>query len=75
MSDLHKAACGGIVRTHNRIAVSVTGAIAAAGLALSGAATAVAAPSPDDMGYDRMCSDDMGYDCAGGVGTNDMGYD
>ncbi|ONI79433.1 hypothetical protein ALI144C_26855 [Actinosynnema sp. ALI-1.44] len=61
------------MRTPTRIVMLVAGAAAVAGLAFSGAAAAVAAPSPDGMGYDQTCQNGMGYDC--GTNTDGMGYD
>ncbi|MFC0112794.1 hypothetical protein [Kibdelosporangium aridum] len=61
------------MRTQTRIAMVLAGAAAVAGLAISGAATAIAAPGPDGMGYDVACEDGMGYDC--GTSTDGMGYD
>lgn len=63
------------MRTQSRIAVLLASTAAVVGLALTGAAAAVAAPSPDGMGFDQVCQDGMGFDCAGGVSTDGMGFD
>ncbi|RSM77010.1 hypothetical protein DMH04_35800 [Kibdelosporangium aridum] len=64
------------MRTQKRAAVLLAGTAAAIGLALSGTTSTVAAPSPDNMGYDSVCGDNMGYDCVrGGASTDNMGYD
>ena len=63
------------MRTQSRIAALLVSTAAAVGLALSGAAAAVAAPGTDGMGFDQVCQDGMGFDCVGGLGTDGMGFD
>lgn len=61
------------MRTSPRVAMLLAGTAAVAGLAFSGAATALAAPAPDGMGFDTACHDGMGFDC--GTNTDGMGFD
>nr|WP_157527413.1 hypothetical protein [Kibdelosporangium sp. MJ126-NF4]CEL14655.1 hypothetical protein [Kibdelosporangium sp. MJ126-NF4]CTQ96716.1 hypothetical protein [Kibdelosporangium sp. MJ126-NF4] len=62
------------MRTPTRIAMLIASVAAVAGLTISGAAAAIAAPGTDGMGYNGECQNGMGYNCGGGTSTDGMGY-